>query len=95
MLRLWVGNDKGEGYVEVTILSQKVFAELCAGDMINQGQTIAAVIKGLRVSEVTVYLWHKEFGGMNRSLLKRLKELGQESARLHEAVPDRHWINWF
>ena len=59
-----------------------------AGVMISQGQTVASVIKSLGVSDVTYYRWRKDYGGMNTTQLKRLKELEQENARLRQAVSD-------
>ena len=56
--------------------------------LISQGQTVASVIKSLGVSDVTYYRWRKDYGGMNTSQLKRLKELEQENARLRQAVSD-------
>jgi cell division protein FtsB len=37
---------------------------------------------------VTYYRWRQEYGGMNTSQAKRLKELEQENARLRKAVSD-------
>ena len=36
----------------------------------------------------TYYRWRKEYGGMNRDQLKRLKELEVENQRLRRAVSD-------
>jgi len=43
------------------------------------------VIKAIGVSEVSYYRWRKEYGGLNVSQAKRLKELERENARLRRA----------
>ena len=40
------------------------------------------------MTEVTYYRWRKEFGGLKADLVKRLKDLETENARLREAVAD-------
>lgn len=68
---------------------EEIITKLREADiLISQGQTVASVIKSLGVSEVTYYRWRKDFGGMNTTQLKRLKELEQENARLRQAVSD-------
>ena len=68
---------------------EEIITKLREADiLISQGQTVASVIKSLGVSEVTYYRWRKDYGGMNTSQLKRLKELEQENARLRQAVSD-------
>ena len=63
--------------------------KLCEADiLLGQGQTVAQVIKSIEVSDVTYYRWRKEFGGMNTSQAKKLRELEKENARLRRAVSD-------
>jgi putative transposase len=40
------------------------------------------------VTVQTYYRWRKEYGGMSRDQLKRLKELETENIRLRRAVSD-------
>jgi hypothetical protein len=40
------------------------------------------------VTEFTYYRWRKEFGGLQTSQVKRIKDLEQENARLRKAVSD-------
>jgi putative transposase len=56
--------------------------------LIAQGKTISETCKQLGVTDQTYYRWRKEYGGMNRDQLKRLKELEKENARLRRAVSD-------
>ena len=55
-----------------------------------QSQRMAATdaIRQMGVSEVTYYLWRKEFRGMAICQLKRLKEVEKENQRLRKAVSD-------
>ena len=54
----------------------------------GQGMTVADAVRKIGVSEQTFYRWRKQYGGMNRGQLKRLKELEKENARLRRAVSD-------
>ena len=49
---------------------------------------MAQVIKSIGISDVTYYRWRKEYGGMNTSQAKKLRELEKENARLRRAVSD-------
>ena len=55
---------------------------------ISQGKTVAETIRLLGISDVSYYRWRKEYGGMNTSQVKRLKELEKENQRLRKAVSD-------
>jgi putative transposase len=54
----------------------------------GQDAKIAEAVRQIGVTQQTYYRWRRECGGMNRDQLKRLKELGQENARLRRAVSD-------
>lgn len=54
----------------------------------GQGLTIAEAIRQIGVTQQTYYRWRKQYGGMNRKQLKRLKELEKENQRLRQAVSD-------
>lgn len=57
--------------------------------MTAQGATIAEAVKKLGFTEQTYYRWKKQFGGMDRDQVKRLKELEQENARLKRLLADK------
>jgi len=57
--------------------------------MTAQGATIAEAVKKLGFTEQTFYRWKKQFGGMDRDQVKRLKELEQENARLKRLLADK------
>ena len=68
---------------------EQIIAKLREVDiLLSQGYLVAQVIKTLEISEVTYYRWRKEYGGMNTSQAKRLKELEKENTRLRRAVSD-------
>ena len=54
----------------------------------GQGMTIADAVRQIGTTEQTYYRWRKQYGGMTRDQLKRLKELEQENQRLRRAVSD-------
>ena len=54
----------------------------------GQGKSIADAVRQIGVTRQTYYRWRKEYGGMSRDQLKRLKELETENTRLRRAVSD-------
>ena len=54
----------------------------------GQGMKIADAVRQIGITQQTYYRWRKEYGGMNRDQLKRLKELEKENARLRRAISD-------
>ena len=59
-----------------------------AAVLISQGNTIAQASRLLGITEQTYYRWRKQYGGMQVSQAKRLKELENENARLKKLVAD-------
>ncbi len=56
--------------------------------LLGKGEKVEQVIRKLGVSDVTYYRWRKEYGGMQIEQAKRLKDLGNENARLKKLVAD-------
>ena len=56
--------------------------------LLAQGQTVPQVSRRLGVTEQTFYRWRKEYGGMQVSQAKRLKELERENSQLKRLVAD-------
>ena len=54
----------------------------------GQGMSMADAVRQIGVSQHTFYRWRKQYGGMNRAQLKRLKELEKENQHLRRAVSD-------
>lgn len=56
--------------------------------MIHEGKVVSEICRSLGISDSTYYKWRKEYGGMQLSQAKRLKELEKENNRLKKAVAD-------
>lgn len=54
----------------------------------GQGRSVSEAARQIGVTVQTYYRWRKEYGGMNRDQLKRLKELETENQRLKRVVAD-------
>ena len=54
----------------------------------GQGKSVSEAVRQIGVTAQTHYRWRKEYGGMNRDQLQRLKELETENTRLRRAVSD-------
>ena len=67
---------------------EEIIAKLREAEvLLGHGKTVPETIRVLGISEVT-YRWRKQYGGMNVSQAKRLKELEAENTRLRRAVSD-------
>ena len=56
--------------------------------LLSQGKTVKEASKQLEVSEQTYYRWRREYGGMDVTQAKKLKEMEKENARLKKLVAD-------
>jgi transposase-like protein len=56
--------------------------------LLSQGKTVQETARALEISEQTYYRWRKEYGGMDKTQARRLKELEQENARLRQVVAE-------
>ena len=54
----------------------------------GQGKSVHEAVRQIGVTVQTYYRWRKEYGGMTRDQLKRLKELETENQRLKRVVAD-------
>ncbi len=54
----------------------------------SQGKTVAEAVKQQGIAEQTYYRWRREYGGMDKSEVRRLKELERENARLKKLVAE-------
>jgi len=67
---------------------EEIVAKLRQVDVLSsQGQSVAAAIRSIGVSEVTYYRWRQEYGGLKSDQVKRLKDL-ETGTRLRRAVSD-------
>ena len=68
---------------------EEIIAKLREAEvLLGEGKRVPEVVKTLGVHEVTYYRWRKEYGGLQVSQAKRLKDLERENARLRRAVSD-------
>ena len=56
--------------------------------VLSQGQTIRQAVRSLAISEQMYYRWRKEYGGLDKTQARRMKELEQENARVRQVVAD-------
>lgn len=69
--------------------AEEIIDKLREGEvLLSQGKTVQEAVRALEVSEQTYYRWRKEYGGMDKTQARRLKELEQENARLRQVVAD-------
>jgi putative transposase len=55
---------------------------------IGQGKTVKEASKQLEISEQTYYRWRREYGGMDITQAKKLREIEKENIRLKKLVAD-------
>jgi len=55
---------------------------------LGQGKTVKETSRMLEISEQTYYRWRREYGGMDTSQAKKLKEVEKENIRLKKLVAD-------
>ena len=69
--------------------TEQVIRKLREADvLLSQGKTAEEIAKELEISKQTYYRWRKEYGGLNMTQAKKLKELEKENARLKTLVAD-------
>ena len=69
--------------------SEQIILKLREADvLLSQEQTVGEVCRQLEVHEQTYYRWRREYGGMNTTQAKKLKELEKENTRLKKLVAD-------
>ena len=54
----------------------------------GQGLSIGDAVRQVGITQQSYYRWRRQYGGMSRDQLKRLKELEAENQRLRRAVSD-------
>jgi putative transposase len=55
---------------------------------VEQGQRVAEVCRELGISDVTYYRWKAQYGGLEVSQLRKLRQLEEENRRLKQVVAD-------
>ena len=68
---------------------EEIVAKLRQVDvLLSQGRSVGEAVRSIGVTQLTYYRWRKEFGGLKRDQVQRLKELEKENGRLRKAVSD-------
>ena len=68
----------------------QIVAKLRQADVfIGQGKTIPQVCKEIEISQQTYYRWRQKYGGMSPDMIKQLRALQKENARLKRVVADQ------
>ena len=57
--------------------------------LVGEGRTTAEAVKQIEVSEQTYYRWRNQYGAMDASDARRLRELERENGRLKRVVADQ------
>ena len=69
--------------------TEQIIRKLREADvLLSQGKTAEEIAKVLEISKQTYYRWRKEYGGLNMTQAKKLKELEKENTRLKTLVAD-------
>ncbi len=72
-------------YTETQIVAKLRQADV----LIGKGQTVPDVCREIEVSQQTYYRWRQKYGGMSPEMVKELKTLQKENARLKGIVADQ------
>ena len=69
--------------------TEQIIRKLREADvLLSQRKTAEEISRILEISKQTYYRWRKEYGGLNMTQAKKLKELEKENARLKTLVAD-------
>jgi transposase-like protein len=56
--------------------------------LLSQDMIVSEVVRQLGISEQTYYRWKKEYGGLDKTRARKLKELERENLQLKKLVAD-------
>ena len=59
-----------------------------AGVLLSQGKTVVEAVRVLGIAEQTYYRWKKEYGGLDKTQARKLKDLEKENLQLKKLVAD-------
>jgi putative transposase len=69
--------------------SEQIITKLREAEvLLSQGLTVIEMVKKLEISEQTYYRWRKEYGGLDTTQARKLKDLERENAQLKKLVAD-------
>ena len=68
----------------------QIISKLRKADVeLGKGKKVPEVCKDLQITEQTYYRWRQKYGGMQPEMVKQLKALEKENARLKKLVADQ------
>ena len=69
--------------------SEQIITKLREAEvLLSQGLTVTEAVKKLEISEQTYYRWRNEYGGLDTTQARKLKDLERENAQLKKLVAD-------
>ena len=69
--------------------AEQILMKLREGEvLLSQGKSVKEACRVLEISEQTYYRWRKEYGGLDTTQARKLKELEKENAGLKHLVAD-------
>jgi len=69
--------------------TEQLITKLREADVLmSQGKTAEEISKTLEISKQTYYRWRKEYGGLDMTQAKKLRNLEKENVRLKNLVAD-------
>lgn len=72
-------------YTETQIVAKLRQADV----LIGKGNSVPEVCREIDVSQQTYYRWRQKYGGMSPEMVKELKQLQKENARLKKIVAEQ------
>jgi putative transposase len=81
---------KGDTVAKKRFSAEQIINHLRQAEiLISQGKTVRETSRHLSITEQTYYRWRKEYGGMDVSQARRLKDLEKENQCLKKLVADQ------
>ena len=69
--------------------TEQIITKLREADvLLSQNRSAEEIARVLEISKQTYYRWRKEYGGLNMTQARKLKELEKENSRLKTLVAD-------
>ncbi len=69
---------------------EQIVSKLRQADVeLGKGFSVKEVCRKIEVSEQSYYRWRQKYGGMSPELIKELKALQKENARLRKIIADQ------
>ena len=69
--------------------SEQIITKLREAEVLwGQGMTVIEAVRKLEIGEQTYFRWRKEYGGLDTTKARKLKELGKENLQLKKLVAD-------